>query len=59
MQVSYFNNIYIFNGETGGFPTLKSITEKMHCFSGTTLMQTMWSGLESSNFGRMEVVSRS
>ena len=56
-QINYFNNVQIFKGEAGGFPALKSVAEKIHYFSGTALMQTMWSGLESCNFGRMEIVS--
>lgn len=55
-QINYFNKVQIFKGEAGGFPTLKFVAEQIHYFSGTALMQTMWSGLESCNFGRMEIV---
>lgn len=56
-QINYFNIIHIFKEEAGGFLTLKCVAEKMHYFTGTALMQTMWSGLESCNFGRLEIVS--
>lgn len=56
-QINCFSNVQIFKREAGGFPTLKSVTEKIHYFSGTEVMQTMRSGLESCNFGRMEIVS--
>lgn len=56
-RINYFINVKILKGEAGCFPTLKSVAENIHYFSGTAVMQTMWSGLESCNFGRMEVVS--